>query len=159
MKRFVTIPILLIIGVLMLTFTSCGDIDVEEDNDEMPYSVSYTVNEYFPGYAVSKSIKLDDGNYSITIKDGPTFVLKPVNENTYGPYAALISYTGNGDPMPVNLATDKLPQPVVDYLLGLEMINQIFDMWQKGTVMTVSAGSSTPISITYDNVTGTIVQL
>lgn len=139
-------------------FIACGNVDVEEENDEMPLSVSFTVNEYFPGYGVSRSVKLENGDFEITIKGGPTFVLKPVNENPYGPYASLVSYTGNGDTMPVNMAQDKLPEKVVNYLSGLEMLDQIFDMYRKGDMMYVEAGDPETVLIEYNVKTEVLTQ-
>lgn len=111
-------------GVFMVFMTfctiGCGSVDVD-DNDEAPYSIEYTVNKYYAGYGWGCK-ELSDGNYKVTIKGGPVFVLKPVYDDPIGRvYAALISYDGNGDPMPSEMAVDYLG----DYPVLLQYIEEI----------------------------------
>lgn len=152
--RYILPLLLSIISITILT--NCDSTNVDDDDDKLPFAVTSFVDQYFGGQGLSRSKKLDNGDYEITVKNGPTMQVHVVRDNPIDPYVSLVSFHGNGATMPVNMATNQLPEALSNYIDGLEMLSSIYDMTRDNNVITVVLLNTT---ITYDTRTGKITEL
>lgn len=148
-KIFAFVALLAIMNLL----SGCEDNNVTDDS--IPYCITSCMDQYFQGRAMSEYQELDNGYYRFSVKNGPTLVIDIISNNDWNPLFDLISYKGNGETMPQNMAWNKLPADLYNYIDGLESINQIYEMELSGNIITVTL---TDTIVQYNTKTGTITE-
>lgn len=143
----------LLTAVMVVMFTSCEDINV--NNEGMPYAISDCADQYFQGRGISSFRELDNGNYEFTVNNGPTIIIDIISNNELNVQYDLISYKGDGESMPVNMAFDKLPETLYNYISGVESLNDIYDMVRVDNVIYITLLDT---KLEYDIHTGTITE-
>lgn len=105
---------LLIAIVAAMCLAGCND-----DNSfaKLPEKISEFLSEYWPNSGYS-SYQQDDGNYIITIKDGPRV--------TFSGSMAWTSVDGLGATLPQQFLYDQLPERLYDYIESAEATGEVF---------------------------------
>lgn len=146
--------VVILFNLLLCNLTSCDNIDVD-DNDEVPFAITSFVDQYFPGQAIGRCKLISDEIYDITVHDGPSMTLKIVRDSNINPYCSLLSYDGNGQPMPRNMAFNYFDETLYDYIDGLGMLNLIYEMNVAGDIIYVELQDT---EVIYNTKTGVITQ-
>ena len=146
---------LFLVSVLGLLWTGCENIDV--DDEGMPFALRSFADQYFQGRGISDYRELPNGNYELTISNGPTMTVSiiPSTNPITQDYANLLSYNGQGETMPQNMAYNFFPEPLYDYIDGLESINQIYTFTLKNNIYTVGLLDT---QVIYDSSSGKITE-
>lgn len=150
MKRYISIFFILVLGIV---FTRCGDgNDVEEGT---PFAVTSFADQFFNGRGYSTS-EIDTDLYRLKINSGPEMTLKVIENNVLANvYCAMLSYNGNGETMSQYLAQNQLPEKLYDYIVGLEMIGDIYTMNTVNNIITVELLDTI---VKYNSSTGNITE-
>lgn len=150
MKRYISIFFILVLGIV---FTRCGDgNDVEEGT---PFAVTSFADQFFNGRGYSTS-EIDTDLYRLKINSGPEMTLKVIENNVLANvYCAMLSYNGNGETMSQYLAQNQLPEKLYDYIVGLEMIGDIYNMNTVNNIITVELLDTI---VKYNSSTGNITE-
>lgn len=143
----------IILPVVTFAFVSCEDNNVTDDS--IPFCITSCIDQYFQGRGMSDYEELPNGNYQFTVSHGPTLVIDIISNNEFNPDFNLISYNGNGETMPQNLAWNKLPADLYNYIDGLESINYIYQMKLAGNIIYITL---TDTNIQYNTKTGKITE-
>lgn len=139
--------------IISLLSTGCEDTNVTDDS--IPFCITSCMDQYFQGRGMSSYEELPNGYYRFSVSKGPTLVIDIISNNEYNPDFNLISYVGNGEPMPQNLAYNKLPVDLYNYIDGLESLDQIYEMQLKNNIIYITLFDT---DLQYDKTTGKITE-